>query len=170
MNLCFLRVSRFHFALCGIFIWGCQPSVKELLIEKIESECRNFDQVSSCTISIKDFTDFAWEKMYVFSGPAEPENMSKALGFSCNCSFLPDDCMRLVFINDQNVVHVEDYSVDSYKRLQFRALDWLNDKIPVYTPSSARFYVLRRPNELNQRAGGYLYDLFPLEGSLKPRY
>ncbi|MCI0553491.1 MAG: hypothetical protein L0287_21300 [Anaerolineae bacterium] len=164
-----MKLLVFYF-IYALFLFGCQLSIKDRIIEEIERNCKNFDRVDGCIISLENLTDFEWERMYVFGGPAYTENISRAIGFDCNCSFLPDDCMRLLFVNHGKVVYLDDYEVDSYKQIQFRELDWMNDKAPIYTPSTAKFFVLRRPNELNPRTGGYLYDLFPIEGTLKPAY
>lgn len=155
---------------CIIFFCNCQPNVKDKIITKIEKNCKAFNKVDDCIFSLESITEFEWDKMYVLDGPRSPDLISKVIGFECDCGFLPDDSRRLVFVKGEKIVYEDEYSVDTHKGIQFRPLDWEREKLAIYTPSTAKFYVLKRADELNPARKGYFFDLYPIEGTLKPKY
>ena len=151
-----------------ILIWGCNSPVKDRIIDYIEQNCKNFDKVDDCIFSLEDVTGFEWDKVYVFRGPYYQEDISKIIGFECNCGMVSDDYRRLLFIKDKKIVHIDDFYYFSDKEIQFRELDWENEQFPNYTPSTAKFYVLKRYKDSDKQ--DYFYDLYPIGGTLQPEY
>lgn len=136
---------------------GCGSPVKNGIVEGIEQNCEDYSEKGDCVIAIEDVTSFKWDRMYIFGAMSFPEDIEEITGFDCNCRFVPDDHNRLLFTYKNRVIHSEDYKTYASKALQFRDLFWDSGQDPVYTPSTAKFYVVKR-----HRVGraSVFYDLY----------
>ena len=87
---------------------GCSRSglIERRVGERVES-CK---PDASCVIRIKDFTDFQWDKMYVFSYGAELSDIEAAIGTSFP-NFV-QFTRRLVFLKEGKIVYREDEPTD----------------------------------------------------------
>ena len=136
---------------------GCGSPAKNRIVRDIEQNCQEYAEKGDCVIVIEDITRFKWDRMYVFGAMSFPEDIEETTGFDCNCRFVADDHNRLMFTYKDRVIHMEDFKTYTDESLQFRDLVWDSGQEPVYTPSTAKFYVVKR-----RRTGraGVFYDLY----------
>ena len=69
----------------------------------IKRTCQESD---TCTIDIKNITDFEWHKMYVFKEGATLEKINEVLGFKY--PFFEDIARRTIFVSGSRIIYHED--------------------------------------------------------------
>lgn len=145
-------------------ITSCSRHYDEIIVDHIEASCDNFDDQDYCIISLCEVTDFEWEEVYIFDDNWDSDEISKLLGFSCDCSGVDEGNSWILFINNNEIVRVDDYS--RFSRVQFRKIKDLADKPKNYSMDNARFYVLKE--QLSSK--WYFYDLYPISNKFEPKY
>lgn len=135
-----MRKSVFLFLI--IILFGCQSNIQRKIINFIEKRCDNQD---SCQITMKDITNFRWEKMYVFEPSVRLDQINKVLGFKYE--YFEDIARRIIFtVGDKVVYHEDDcpFSEEkSYKKIFF---SFYNDSVhyEIFTLESAVFRVKKK--------------------------
>ncbi|MFC3800911.1 hypothetical protein [Cohnella sp. GCM10012308] len=84
-----------------LLIAGCSApiSLADSIMKGIDLRC---GELSSCSISMRDITDFKWDKVVVFQvGSSNPE-VSHALGFEYHGS--TDLMSGIIFVSDNKIV------------------------------------------------------------------
>jgi hypothetical protein len=82
----------------------------ESLEAKLATKFNNCESPTTCTIRLREETNFEWDKFYVFKYKATRDEIRKALGFS-----LPryqEFKRKLVFVNDGQLVYYEEEPTD----------------------------------------------------------
>lgn len=97
---------------------GCQVmnnKVTENIIRTIDNEC---DQNNTCTVSMKDITDFDWDRMVVFGLGSSNSEISEALGVEYR--ELRDLMSGMVFVYNNKIVYQEmiDYDPERPSKLR----------------------------------------------------
>ncbi|UKS27384.1 hypothetical protein LOZ80_00050 [Paenibacillus sp. HWE-109] len=83
---------------------GCsaKSNLTDKIIKEIDGEC---GENGTCTISIKEVTDFEWDRMVIFQIGSSKSEISKALGIEYSG---PTDMMTgMIFVKDNKIVHEE---------------------------------------------------------------
>ena len=143
-----------------ILLQGCGQKISNQILTTLE----NCD-LESCTFEMAKLTDFQWSQVYVFDEYSDPEYISSIIGIEWSGEIVPDGNKRLFFVEDGEVIYFEDYSPNRVN-IQFRPMDWMNDEVAKYTKSQAVFIVILKETKPN--TGIFFYDLYPLNGTLKP--
>lgn len=82
----------------------------ESLEAKLAIKFNKCESSTTCTIRLREETDFVWDKFYVFKYEATRDEIRKALGFS-----LPryqEFKRKLVFVNDGKLAYYEEEPTD----------------------------------------------------------
>ena len=121
-----------------------EPTVGSLVTEFIEKNCNDS---SSCVVSIKDFTHFKWDKMYVFEYNVTDEEIEQELRQKFNEH--SELVKRLFFLRGDSIVHYEEHEIDferpAKNELHFYDAFYNSHKrIVAFTPTSAVFVVTRK--------------------------
>ena len=130
--------------LLSLFMISCsEPTVGSLVTEFIEKNCNDS---SSCVVSIKDFTHFKWDKMYVFEYNVTDEEIEQELRQKFNEH--SELVKRLFFLRGDSIVHYEEHEIDferpAKNELHFYDAFYNSHKrIVAFTPTSAVFVVTR---------------------------
>lgn len=131
--------------LLSLFMISCsEPTVGSLVTEFIEKNCNDS---SSCVVSIKDFTHFKWDKMYVFEYNVTDEEIEQELRQKFNEH--SELVKRLFFLRGDSIVHYEEHEIDferpAKNELHFYDAFYNSHKrIVAFTPTSAVFVVTRK--------------------------
>ena len=131
--------------LISLFMISCsEPTVGSLVTEFIEKNCNDS---SSCVVSIKDFTHFKWDKMYVFEYNVTDEEIEQELRQKFNEH--SELVKRLFFLRGDSIVHYEEHEIDferpAKNELHFYDAFYNSHKrIVAFTPTSAVFVVTRK--------------------------
>lgn len=129
----------------SLFMISCsEPTVGSLVTEFIEKNCNDS---SSCVVSIKDFTHFKWDKMYVFEYNVTDEEIEQELRQKFNEH--SELVKRLFFLHGDSIVHYEEHEIDferpAKNELHFYDAFYNSHKrIVAFTPTSAVFVVTRK--------------------------
>lgn len=85
-----------------IFFTSCEesPSAKIIIYAK-EKFGKDF---KSGQIDLSKVFKFKWEKMYLFSPLAFPEDVSKAIHIKYNGEIVPDNCYLFLFVGNNKIV------------------------------------------------------------------
>jgi|GEM_PF-1508523 hypothetical protein len=159
-----IEIGLFYFMVTLI---GCNQSVADKMLNTLDQEC-TFEEFCSFDLSIA--TGFEWDTVYIFREYFSDEEISRTTGIEWAGSEVGDGNQRLVFIKDNKIVYVEDF--DSYTtNVQFRTMIWIagspaNEPIK-YSKKETVFTVVMKKS--NSRKRGYFFDLYPLDGTLKPQ-
>jgi hypothetical protein len=54
-------------------------------------------------IDLADVFNFQWDKLYIFSPLAYPEDIMRAIGFKYDGEIVPDDIYMFLFVNDSAI-------------------------------------------------------------------
>jgi hypothetical protein len=127
----------------------------EGLINEISLKCNKNSQ-STCKISLKEVTKFPWDKVYIFTDWTASDSISKTIGIVYQGSDVPDDNSRILFIQNQDVVHEEDFKSLDYRHSTIEFTKLRNGIF--FTPSNATFLVKMGKNE-NTCETCYVYTL-----------
>ncbi|MNM56775.1 hypothetical protein D3C81_679540 [compost metagenome] len=87
-----------------LIVAGCQKerSLSDQIIQTID---RKSNENGTCDISLKEITDFKWDKVVIFQVGSSDEEISSALGIKYEG---PTDLISgLVFVLDHKIVHEE---------------------------------------------------------------
>ena len=131
--------------LISLFMISCsEPTIGSLVTEFIEKNCNDS---SSCVVSIKDFTHFKWDKMYVFEYNVTDEEIEQELRQKFNEH--SELVKRLFFLRGDSIVHYEEHEIDferpAKNELHFYDAFYNSHKrIVAFTPTSAVFVVTRK--------------------------
>lgn len=111
-------------------------NVEKRVGARIEESCV---PSASCTIAIRDLTDFGWDRMYAFKYNAGLEQIQTAIGTK-----FPDFdefARKLVFLKEGKVVHREDEPTDIEKIVEGEVVFDIpdNEVYRSYTPETAVF-------------------------------
>lgn len=148
-----------------LIIVGCKGrnvNVSDKIIETIDNNCQ---QSSSCKVSMKEITDFKWDKMVIFEVGSSNSEISKALGIKYDDS--TDLTSGMVFVYKNRVVYKEDlpYNPERPNKLWFK----INNK-----PGEPNYWILTPNNAILQGSkteteGVYYYEIKPekTDNSLK---
>jgi hypothetical protein len=117
---------------------NCSQRFESIIRERIVKQCK---PNSDCIISIKELTNFNWEKFYVFGVTTTLEDMNKALGF--NYPYYKEFCRTLVFLENNQIIYHEE-NASNIERIEnnevvFNYSDSV--KFACFTPSNAIFEV-----------------------------
>lgn len=91
-----------------VLLTGCNTmnnKINEKLIKAIDEKCGQND---SCAISIKEITNFEWDKVAIFGIGGSNSEISKLLGVNYNDSV--DLKSGIIFVLKDNIVCKQDYS------------------------------------------------------------
>ena len=131
--------------LISLFMISCsEPTVGSLVTEFIEKNCNDS---SSCVVSIKDFTHFKWDKMYVFEYNVTDEEIEQELRQKFNEH--SELVKRLFFLRGDSIVHYEEHEIDFERPAKnelffYDAFYNSHKRIVAFTPTSAVFVVTRK--------------------------
>jgi hypothetical protein len=96
-----------------------------------------------CLVKISDFTDFSWDKLYVFDYRQESLQINKIVGFPTGAK--NNNSNKMIFVQGGNVVYLEEKIIDVLHpkgvRMYFTEADRKN--FAVYSNNvifSAEFY------------------------------
>lgn len=145
-----------------LIVISCEKRYDRGLTEKIEAQCSQVSQ--GCIFNLADVTDFEWEKVYVFYGLVDKDEISAIIGFNCKCDDLQDQRTRLIYIFGGNIAHEFEYSTMG-ELLQFRSLRKADEFIS-YDRAKAKFYAIKKKGGMTEES---YYDLFPVEGERAPQ-
>ena len=96
----FLAILTITFLMFGCFRWH---TFETTMVERINELCKAPD---SCKIQARDFTDFTWEKMYVFKYNATEDDVFSALG--TRLPVYTEFTRKIVFLSDKKVIRSEE--------------------------------------------------------------
>ena len=145
---------------------SCKESFDKKIATHIEQNCTEFKDPYGCTVDLNAITDFDWDTMYVFGGVTMQSEIESVIGFKCNCKPVRDNYMRIVFVNDKEIVYQSQYYGLS-GMVQFRTVDEEKDKYIRYSKETAIFYALKKNNTITE---GYFFDLYSVKGTREPVY
>lgn len=105
--------------LINLVINGCQStktSLSEKIINEIDGNCKIN---GTCVITMKEITDFKWDKMVVFGVGTSAVEVSQALGLEYTGS--TDLMSGMIFVLNNKVVHeeLEPYYPEQPSQLQY---------------------------------------------------
>ena len=144
------------------YITSCSgDGIDKDIAKSIAEQCQT-SQGTNCIYDLGSFTDFDWDKLYVFSEFTPPAEINELIGSDCKCKIVPSSYTRLLFMVDGEVTRIEDYFSDS--PIQFRKVNHPTDIVPTYTKEQAQFYVVKK----EAYDGMNFFDLYPVTGTLKP--
>lgn len=120
---------------------GCKSNTFESKItNKIESGCKQ----NTCTISIKDITDFTWDKMYVFKYNVTLKEVNKVLGV--NFANYTEFTRKIIFTSGGKIVYEEEEKTNIEglvnNEVVFDIPDTMNYKF--YYIEEAKFTVIQK--------------------------
>lgn len=100
----FLKAA-FAFSLFILFnlFTSCHPSFESRIKEKIAADLKTHYKV---ILSLKELTDFDWDRLYVFDAHCSLKEINKVLGF--DYPFYKEFSRILVFIKDEKIVYHEE--------------------------------------------------------------
>jgi hypothetical protein len=131
-------------------------SIEGKLVTRIKTTC---GESSGCTVRIRDVTDFAWDRVYVFKTTADQSDIEKTIG-------VPFPQYRefrrsMIFINGGKLVHGEANPTDAEAPIKDQVIFDIPDTASYrsYSPEN-RFEVTRK----NYDGRGY-YKLNLIESS-----
>ncbi len=81
---------------------GCQSQPESLVRKKIIEECQS---EKSCVIKMEDFTNFQWDKLYVFNEGVTLPFINNELGFRYEDYTEFEKVM--IFVKDEKITHKE---------------------------------------------------------------
>lgn len=86
------------------FIAGCTKNndIEGKIRQQIK-DCKN----DSCRVSIRQLTNFKWDKMYVFNNPTAPGDIDQAIGL--NYPNYVEFTRTIVFLDKNKIVHYENH-------------------------------------------------------------
>ena len=93
-------------------ICSCQKSsrkssepISEKISQYVETNCK---ESKTCTLNLKEITNFSWDKLYFFSGSVEESDISKVIGkkFSSTSQYYSN---KLIFIQNNQIVESEQH-------------------------------------------------------------
>jgi hypothetical protein len=115
---------------------GCQKSVSEKIVDKIESQ-------KDSVINIKYITDFSWDNFYVFYGAYSDKTISNFIGAKYDGDEYYSDDTHFIFVKSGKVIHKEQFHRVDNKLLELRALNFEKEDIPHFSPDNAKFKVVK---------------------------
>ena len=147
------RITPILLAIC---LCSCQRSIKDKILVSVQENYKK----DSCVISMKDFTPFEWDKMYIFCNYSGIEEVNDAL--EMDYPYFVDLVKQIIFMKSGKIVcHEEDYGdPDDIEYLKFLPPN-KEDEVMVFTKSTALFKVKRyRSYDI------ICYDLIPVGGKV----
>jgi hypothetical protein len=84
------------------FLASCTDHYCDGLTTAIASQCEESE--SKCNVSFKDAFTFEWDSLYVFDSMLYPDEVSRRLGFDCECDIVPEGKRLVVFTKDGGLV------------------------------------------------------------------
>ena len=131
----------FFLAVISMMLSGCKSNTFENKItNKIESNCKQ----NSCTIRIKEITDFNWDKMYVFKYNVTLEEVNKVLGVSLEN--YTEFTRKIIFTSGGKIVYEEEEKTNIEglinNEVVFDIPDTINYK--AYNIEEAKFTVIEK--------------------------
>jgi hypothetical protein len=121
---------------------GCKNSVKDSLVSKINQDCGSQTK-PTCTVVLKDVTQFKWDKLYFFGSWTTSDSIKKVIRVNYEGDDVQDDYRRMLFTYNNKVVYEEDFKSFDYSNstISFPEIidSILHAKPPYLTPSDAIF-------------------------------
>ena len=93
--------SKFMYLILLLLMWSCSNYNDEIVNF---TETKYGEKFTEGEIDLKEVFPFQWNKLYIFSPLMDPQDISKELGFDCDCGKVPDDEYLYIFVNDNKVV------------------------------------------------------------------
>jgi hypothetical protein len=112
---CINRWNVLLFPLSLILFVSCENTVEKRIVDRLQRQCGN-DTSLKCSWSMKDATNFDWDKLYVIPDWTTSDSIARAIRLRYNGGDVPDDITRIIFISDGKVVHQEDIKSLDYER------------------------------------------------------
>jgi hypothetical protein len=112
-NVIFIMRNIITTLLIIVFLSGCENTLKNKIIGKVDHECGNNSKLS-CVIILKDITKFKWDKMYLFGSWTTSDSIRKVIGFNYEGDDAQDDYKRMLFTYGYNVVYEENFRSFDY--------------------------------------------------------
>tara|TARA_Y100001935_G_C17269936_1_gene491351 strand:+ start:856 stop:1392 length:537 start_codon:yes stop_codon:yes gene_type:complete len=150
-----------------VTLMTCNQSIADIMTDTLDQKC-TLEEL--CEFDLSVVTDFEWDKVYIFREYFTEEDISKTIGINWTGSEVGNNNQRFVFIKDNKVVYVEDF--DTFNtNVQFRRMNWVEGtpaSEPIkYSRKEAVFIVVKKTSK--GRKSGYFFDLYPVDGTLKPK-
>ena len=135
--------SKLSVLIIIIFLLGCKHSIENKIANKIESTFKG----KSCSIDIRDITDFDWDKMYVFNYTATSEEVKSIIGSAP--SAFTELTRRIIFTWKNKIIYSEENetAVEGVVNKQV-VFDMPNTKnFKLYSIDSSKFIAYRKDSE-----------------------
>jgi len=121
---------------------GCKSSIEKEIARKA-SDCDD----ENCKIKITDFTDFQWDKMYIFNYAVPSDEVDQAIGVEYGN--YEEFTRPWVFVKNNKIVYAENNPDDIEtivdREVVFDGPDSL--RFMVYTPKKAIFRVKKKTSD-----------------------
>lgn len=143
--------------LLAICLCSCQRSIKDKILTSVQENYKK----DSCMISMKNFTSFEWNKMYIFCNYSGIEEVNDALEMEYPF-YDVDNLKRIIFTKSNKIVYHEENDIDPEvaEYLKFLPPN-KEDEVMVFTKATAIFKVKRyRFYDI------ICYDLIPIGGKI----
>jgi len=141
-----MKYQLLVFVLIIITSVGCKSSLEKRIANRAD-KCEN------CKIRLVDFTNFQWDKMYVFNYSVSPDEVDNALGLEYSNDDYEEFTRPWIFVKNNKVVYAEDnpYNIEGVvsDEVAFDQSDSV--RVISYTPNTAVFKAKK------ERSGGNKY-------------
>jgi hypothetical protein len=120
---------------------GCNSGgLEKKIADTIKERCQH---AGNCTIRITELTDFAWDRMHVFSYGATYDDVRNGLGV--DFPQYTEFARKIVFIKEGRIIHSEEHASNVERRMNGEVVFDIPDRSvhKVYTPDNAIFNVTR---------------------------
>jgi len=134
--------AAYFFILGTAILAGCHSNTMEgRIANAIRKSCKS----DTCTIRIRNLTDFTWDKMYVFKYGATREEINKAIG--APLEHYTEFTRKIIFVSGRKIVFSEEEKTNIEglvdNEVVFDLLDTVNYR--VYTVDQAVFRAREKP-------------------------
>ena len=134
----------------------CLCSCQRTITDRIVASLKDNAQPDTCIISMKDFTSFDWDKMYVFCNYTGVDEVKRIL--KTNYSFDDwDEIEPIIFTKSHKIVYYEDLFVNPEKADPINFISVKGKDVMVFTKSTAIFKVKKLED-----SDWIYYDLTPV--------
>jgi hypothetical protein len=97
-NSLIIILSSFFLIICS----SCYRNYCDVITNSFEKQCSK-DSLQ-CSVSFQEMFSYNWDKLYIFDSMLYPSEVSKALGFNCNCEIVPEGKKLFVFVRNNSIV------------------------------------------------------------------
>ena len=140
----FNRWAVLYLFLSLMLFVSCKNTVESKIVDRLKKECGN-DTPSKCSLSMKDATNFDWDKLYIIPDWTTSDSIARAIRLEYSGGDVPDDITRIIFIAGRKVVHEEDIMSLDYRNstidFNSRVIGIANGKVRCFTTKKAVFLV-----------------------------